>query len=137
MFYFTSHFIGKLRRFYEELCWQNHARTPEVAFSHRLFFNLCLANFWPDNCCSYRKKIGGYKKAIFLINFKVFNEFSSQFNWFCHNDLDLDDKFGSKMLIKWWFDHNLSWNFSLGQFNHLRLLILQIRSTWLGVQFVY
>ena len=45
--------------------------------------------------------------------FKSF--FLSCWNQFCHNDLDSDDKFGSKKLTKRWFDDAIKRNLALDQ----------------------
>ena len=56
------------------------------------------------------------------INQKCWNESDFWLNQFCHDNSDLDDKFGSKKLIKSWFDKILSRNITPGQFNCLSLL---------------
>ena len=48
------------------------------------------------------------------MEFKHFTAFLSHWNQFCCDDLDSNDKFGSKKLIKSQFDQDIGGNFALG-----------------------
>ena len=72
------------------------------------------------------KKFDGF--AIFLTNFwlnsqdfKLVNWIRTRFNRFRCDNLDFNDKFGSKMIISQ-FDHDLSWNSNVSRLNCLSLL---------------
>ena len=49
----------------------------------------------------------------------------TQFNQFCRHNCFGFQQFGSKMLIKWWFESNFSQNLALGWFNCLSLIVLK------------
>ena len=51
--------------------------------------------------------------------FGTFQSFFNCWNRFRHEDLDFNDSFGSKMLIKWQFQSNFKQNFALS--NHISL----------------
>ena len=56
-----------------------------------------------------------------LINFELFNGFLSCWNQFCHDDLDFNDDFGAKMLIKWQFESNFKRNLAQRRSNRISL----------------
>ena len=67
----------------------------------------------------------------FFPHFCIFRQLVSMMmciNRFVTTISNLDNKFGSKMLIKRWFDHDFSWHLNLNQFNRLSLV------DWLLVQ---
>ena len=64
-----------------------------------------------------------YVFSISLNQFQNFDIIRTWFNWYRRADCFGFQEFGSKMLIKWWFESDSRQNTSLSRFNRLNLAV--------------